>query len=216
MLEQSFDVLSEEEQDADLAAVAAQLGRLRFFAGRPETAAEPIELALDIAESLRLTEVFVQALITKSLLLGSRGRSDEGYALASHALQVALDNDSTWRAARLQQPRRRRGRVDRYRESYEHARAGQELARRTGIRLRAQRPGGGGRRAQPARRVAAGCGRGRRATAARGHRRHAGYQARVDVRRSPCSSSAASSTLQRRLSYPKPRLRRTCSRACSP
>ena len=184
MLEQSFDVLSEEEQDADLAAVAAQLGRLRFFAGRPEQAAEPIELALEIAESLRLTEVFVQALITKSLLLGTRGRSDEGEALNRYALQVALDNDLHAEALRAYMNlAAAAAQWDRYRESYELAVAGRELARRAGIRLmelNLRAAGGGG--APLARRVAGGCRRGRRAATPRGCPGQARYLARARVR----------------------------------
>jgi class 3 adenylate cyclase/tetratricopeptide (TPR) repeat protein len=135
VLEQSFVVLSSEEPDADLAAMAAQLGRLRFFAGRPEEAVEPIELALDIAESMRLTEIFAQALITKAILLGMRGRVEEGQALNRHALHVALENDIPVTALRAYTNLAAfAAEWDRYGEANELAEAGLELARRTGVR----------------------------------------------------------------------------------
>ena len=52
-----------------------------------------IEQALDAAEALQLPEVLAQALITKSLVLAVRGRSEEARILLQHALQVSLDND---------------------------------------------------------------------------------------------------------------------------
>ena len=51
-MERAFEVLSEEEPDEDLAALAAQLGRFLFFAGQGELAAQRIETALEIAEAL--------------------------------------------------------------------------------------------------------------------------------------------------------------------
>jgi tetratricopeptide (TPR) repeat protein len=99
-VEEAFAVLSEEEQDADLAAVAAQHGRLLYFSGRTDDALQRIELALDIAEALRLPEILSQALNTKGLILGTRGRFEEGTLLIRHSLQVALDNDLSAAALR--------------------------------------------------------------------------------------------------------------------
>ena len=64
----------EEDADADLARLAAELGRLLYFAGRPE-ALERLEEGLRLAEGLHLPEVFAQALNSKSLVLGGQGTS---------------------------------------------------------------------------------------------------------------------------------------------
>ena len=52
-MNQAFEVLSAEEPDEDLAALAAQLGRFMFFAGQTDRALQRIETALDIAEGSR-------------------------------------------------------------------------------------------------------------------------------------------------------------------
>ena len=57
LLEAAYAVLSGDEQDATVATLAAQLGRLHHFAGNPEQAAARIEAALDAAEGLALSEV---------------------------------------------------------------------------------------------------------------------------------------------------------------
>ena len=93
-LESAFAVLSQDdEEDEDLATVAAQLGRLLYFAGRTQDALERTELALSVAEALALTEVFAQALQTKGNILGALGRWEEGLTLTEKALQVALEHD---------------------------------------------------------------------------------------------------------------------------
>src|SRR5205823_4900619 len=51
-MERAFEVLSTEEPDADLASLAAQLGRFLFFRGQADLALERIETALGIAEAL--------------------------------------------------------------------------------------------------------------------------------------------------------------------
>ncbi len=92
-MQKAFDVLSGDEQDADLATLAAQLGRLLYFMGHTDEALPPIELALGIAESLALAEVFSQALQTKGIILATLGRNQEGITLTEKALRVALEND---------------------------------------------------------------------------------------------------------------------------
>ncbi len=91
-MEEAYAALSREDADADLARLAAELGRLLYFAGRPE-ALERLEEGLRLAEGLHLPEVFAQALNSKSLVLGGQGRHEEGLLLLRHALQVALDHD---------------------------------------------------------------------------------------------------------------------------
>jgi tetratricopeptide (TPR) repeat protein len=98
LMEDAFAVLSGDELDPDVATLAAQLGRLHHFAGNPERAAARIEVALDIAEELRLPEVVASALNTKSLIV--RNHLYESDALLRQALRVALDNDLVFEALR--------------------------------------------------------------------------------------------------------------------
>jgi class 3 adenylate cyclase/tetratricopeptide (TPR) repeat protein len=90
-LERSFEVLSQDEPDEALAALAAQLGRFMFFAGEYDVASARIETALALAEALLLPEVFSQALNTKAIMLTSRNRRQEAAVLVRHALEVALE-----------------------------------------------------------------------------------------------------------------------------
>jgi class 3 adenylate cyclase/tetratricopeptide (TPR) repeat protein len=96
----SYGVLAAEEPDADLAVLAAQLGRFEFFVGRTEAATGHIEAALDIAEALQIPEVLSQALNTKHLLLATRGHRAEGLALLKHAVDVALEGGASAAALR--------------------------------------------------------------------------------------------------------------------
>jgi class 3 adenylate cyclase/tetratricopeptide (TPR) repeat protein len=101
LAEQAFAALSGDEPDEHFAAVAAELARLQFFTGpggESGPALERIELALEIAESLRLPETITHALITKSLILGRRPEEAEG--LLRHGLQLALEHDLSGTALR--------------------------------------------------------------------------------------------------------------------
>jgi predicted ATPase/class 3 adenylate cyclase len=98
-MEASFSVLVDEELDQDVGLLAAELARLHFFEGDHALAAERIEVALDVAERLRLPELLSQALNTKSMILSSR-RPEEGLALLRHALDIALEHDLTAAALR--------------------------------------------------------------------------------------------------------------------
>ena len=135
-MERAFGVLAEEAPDADLAALASQLGRLLYFAGRPDDAAARIEFALSLAEPLRLPEVFAQSLITKGIVLSSLSRRQEGSALIRHALEVALENGLSVTALRAYQ---NLGvfayEQDRHAEALELLAAKLELARKTGNRM---------------------------------------------------------------------------------
>jgi class 3 adenylate cyclase/tetratricopeptide (TPR) repeat protein len=91
-MEDSFSVFVDEPPDPDVAVLAAELARLHFFEGDVARAAELIEVALDMAETLRLPEVISQALNTKSLIRGST-RPEESLALLRHALEIALEHD---------------------------------------------------------------------------------------------------------------------------
>jgi tetratricopeptide (TPR) repeat protein len=134
-MDSAFAVLSEEEPDADLAALAAQIGRFMYFAGQGELALERLERALEIAEMLRLPETLAQALNTKGVTLFAQGRKIEGLALLRNALDIALEHDKPSAALRayynladctMQ--------TDRAQESAALGRDGLALARRVGNR----------------------------------------------------------------------------------
>jgi len=135
-MQQAFEVLVHEEQDADLATLAAQLGRILFFMGRSDEALERLELALTIAEALRLPEVLSQALNTRGLILSGRGRPEEGSLMLRHALDVALEHDLSFAALRaINNLAAFEATADRYESSVELADRGRDLARRVGDRF---------------------------------------------------------------------------------
>ncbi|HXG75382.1 MAG TPA: adenylate/guanylate cyclase domain-containing protein [Gaiellaceae bacterium] len=135
LMERSFAVVAQEPQDADLATLAAQLGRVLYFSGETQAAAERLEVALDAAESLWLPEVLSEALNTKSLTLLARGRPQECLALLEYALKIALEADipsavlrAYYNLAELSQQ------FDKFDEARDYVRRGIELARRVGNR----------------------------------------------------------------------------------
>jgi class 3 adenylate cyclase len=91
--ERAYAVLSAEEPDSDIAVLAAELGRLHWFNAAHDLAAERIEEALDLAESLGLPEVLAHALSTKGLIAETKGHMEEALALHGHAVKLALEND---------------------------------------------------------------------------------------------------------------------------
>jgi len=91
----SFEVLSRDEPDADLATLAGQLARFRYLLDDLDGAIEPLEFALEIAEALMLPSVISDALNTKGLIVAQRGRREEGLGLMRHALEIALESDLT-------------------------------------------------------------------------------------------------------------------------
>ena len=135
-MEASFAVLSGDPPDGDLAALAAQLARFHYFLGHRERGAERVELALDIAESVDQPETLAQAMITKGIFLGIRGRHEEAMALLDHALRYALNRDIGAAALRayfnLTDRLTRSGRVD---AAIAQASEGVALARRLGDRF---------------------------------------------------------------------------------
>ena len=134
-MDRAYEVLSREEPDADLAALAAQIGRFSFFAGKQDVALERIEAALKIAEALALPETISDALNTKALCLVSQGRKDEGLALLRHALDVAIEHDKPSAALRgYYNLADALGQVDRYEDADACLREGLGYARRVGNR----------------------------------------------------------------------------------
>ncbi len=98
-MEEALAVLAADEPDGDLAALAHELARVYLFRGDPDRAMERVELALEVAESLRLPEVLSQSLNTKALI-HEQLRPREARALMHEALQVAIEHDLTAAALR--------------------------------------------------------------------------------------------------------------------
>jgi class 3 adenylate cyclase/tetratricopeptide (TPR) repeat protein len=93
-MQAAYAVLSEAPPDADLAHLAAQLGRLLIMTGEDQRGLEPLERAIDISEALELPEVLSDALNTKALwTLANLGRREEGRSLLLGALRVALEHE---------------------------------------------------------------------------------------------------------------------------
>jgi class 3 adenylate cyclase/tetratricopeptide (TPR) repeat protein len=134
-MEAAFAVLAQEEQDADLAMLAAQLGRLQYFMGERVEALVHVEFALEIGEGLRLPEVLSQALNTKGLILSSGGRFEEGDVLLRRALEIALEHDLSAAALRAYGNLAAiMSQQDRYVDEMELMSPALELARRVGDR----------------------------------------------------------------------------------
>jgi class 3 adenylate cyclase/tetratricopeptide (TPR) repeat protein len=135
MMESAFAVLANDEPDEAVATVAAQLGRIHYFAGHLDQAYERVDFALDIAESLWLPEVLSQALNTKNLVVGSRGRHEEALGLLTRALDIALEHDLTAAAMRAYTNMAySNSEKDDYEAAREYDLRGLELARRVGRR----------------------------------------------------------------------------------
>jgi hypothetical protein len=100
LLAPAYEAAPKNEPDPDVARAAAELARAAYFGGRQELAFEAVEIALDMAEALRLPEVLSEALTTKSILVWRRPH--ESLALVRQALSVALENDLARSALRAQ------------------------------------------------------------------------------------------------------------------
>ncbi|MDQ3662013.1 MAG: AAA family ATPase [Actinomycetota bacterium] len=133
-LERSFEVLSGEKPDADLALVAHTLGRLTLLLGKGE-AARYVELALEISEAKGVPEVLSGALNTKGLLMLEKGRNVEGLALIRQALAVAVENDLSTNTLRAHANLAHVTQLtDRYDDALRHFSDGLTLARTLGDR----------------------------------------------------------------------------------
>jgi tetratricopeptide (TPR) repeat protein len=134
-MERAFEVLSSEEPDEDLAAIAAQLGRFLFFHGESELALQRVEVALGLAEALGAAEILSEALNTKAIVLAGRGRRHEALALLPYALELALEYEKPSAALRAYfNLADTLGQADRYDEAAKAVRDGLALARRVGDR----------------------------------------------------------------------------------
>jgi class 3 adenylate cyclase/tetratricopeptide (TPR) repeat protein len=90
--EKAFSIISVDEPGEDLALIAAGLSIRYWYRGDLETAAERVDLALDIAEAHFYPEALAMALRAKAGLMYSRGHFQESEALLKQSLEVALDN----------------------------------------------------------------------------------------------------------------------------
>jgi tetratricopeptide (TPR) repeat protein len=90
-MERAWGELEGEEPDADVAALAAQVGRLHLFKGELEPASERMETALELAESLWLPEVLAEAMISSGVIATFGSRLEQAQALIKHALELALE-----------------------------------------------------------------------------------------------------------------------------
>jgi predicted ATPase/class 3 adenylate cyclase len=84
--------LAGDVPDPELAAVVAQLGRTLAVQQHSEEASPVLEGALELAEHLRLPDVYSHALSSKAILLINGDRLDEAGTLLRRALEVALEN----------------------------------------------------------------------------------------------------------------------------
>ncbi len=128
-------VLAEDEPDADLAVVAAQLGRFLSIAGLDQEGTPVLEEALRLAEHMQLHDVYSMALSSRAIAIIRQARFDEAVTLLRRALEVALEHDHSVAAFRawnnlgvaLESQ-------DRFREEQELVAPTLELARRKGDR----------------------------------------------------------------------------------
>jgi class 3 adenylate cyclase/tetratricopeptide (TPR) repeat protein len=92
-LARAYETLDDGSQDEAFAEVAAIRARVVFLTGDSEAALRFIDVALSIAEGLRLSRVLVDALTTKSIALAERGHPAESTALLTHATALAIEQD---------------------------------------------------------------------------------------------------------------------------
>ncbi len=125
----------EEDMQEQVGLLAHELGRAQVMTGSVDAAAERIELALSIAEAYGLPELLANALQTKALVLGSKGRRTEAQVLIEHALVLATENDLSAPTLRAYNNLAEvLADQDRYREALEVVERGLEQARRIGDR----------------------------------------------------------------------------------
>jgi class 3 adenylate cyclase/tetratricopeptide (TPR) repeat protein len=96
----AHEILSKYSPGPELAEAAAEISRIAYFMGRTDQALEFVERAIPVAEELFLPETLSMALNTKSLILRTKGRPQEGMALLRHALRLALEYEATGAAMR--------------------------------------------------------------------------------------------------------------------
>jgi class 3 adenylate cyclase/tetratricopeptide (TPR) repeat protein len=81
------------EDTADRAAMAALVGKLRFFSDDASGTLEATEQALELAEPMELWDTIADALITRGSVLVWMDRPEEGQALVRHGTEIAVAHD---------------------------------------------------------------------------------------------------------------------------
>jgi tetratricopeptide (TPR) repeat protein len=92
-MERAFDVISEDEPDADLALLAGRLAFAYWTGGDLVRASERAELALDIAEAYGYMDALAIGLGAKAAVAHSRGHFEETLGLLKQELAIALEHD---------------------------------------------------------------------------------------------------------------------------
>jgi tetratricopeptide (TPR) repeat protein len=134
-MEAAYEVIGEDEIDADLAFLTARLGNALLFVGQLDRASMLIERALDMGEALGLPEILVYSWGAKGVLAATRGRRHESRVLLSAAAELALENGFIERAGvALGNLSDQAFAVDRYEEALGYLARSLELARKTGDR----------------------------------------------------------------------------------
>jgi tetratricopeptide (TPR) repeat protein len=132
-MEAAFAVLRDDEPSEDLARLASELARVRFFRGHPREAMEAAELALELSERFGMMDLFAWSLTNRAIVLMVSNREREAEALLRHAIKVSLEED-------LRVPALRgyvnlsvlMDNLDRYEEEAAVIDEGMELARKAG------------------------------------------------------------------------------------
>jgi class 3 adenylate cyclase/tetratricopeptide (TPR) repeat protein len=91
-MERAYDVIGQDEPDADLAFLLTRLGAALFFVGKLDEAADRTQRGLEIAEALQLPEHLCRGLNTKAFALSVR-HPQEARGLFELALEIALANE---------------------------------------------------------------------------------------------------------------------------
>jgi class 3 adenylate cyclase/predicted ATPase len=133
--ERALEVVSAAGDDREFADLASSLALALCFTDNHERAAELSARALDVAESLGLSEATTRVFIVRGMIASAKGHPQEAHAYMRQALAIALDNE-TWEAAyntyfNLSDWSFQR---DRYEDALENLRAALEIARRRGSR----------------------------------------------------------------------------------
>jgi tetratricopeptide (TPR) repeat protein len=77
----------------DLAAAAAELGRIELLLGELEPAGKHVDEAVELAETLDLPDVLSEALNTRSALFDRAGRDDDALHTIEQALAIAREHE---------------------------------------------------------------------------------------------------------------------------
>jgi tetratricopeptide (TPR) repeat protein len=133
-MERAYEVIADDEPDADLGFLLLRLASAHWFVGNTEQAADRLERGLDLAEALHRPELLVRGWNTKAMLVNAR-RPEEARALFQLAVDRALEHGehriATSSLGNLSDLALQR---DRYAESLQHLEQMVALARRIGHR----------------------------------------------------------------------------------